>query len=150
MILDRLVNAGRYFAPDSRFGKGFAYLRQLKPNTPDGRFPIESDGLYVVVMTYETKARPDARLEAHRLYADIQVVLDGAELCEWTPTDGLTVAEAYDASRDALFFADSPSVDTFALTPGRFAVFYPEDAHKPSCHLAGRATIRKAVVKVRL
>jgi len=150
VILDIVDNAGRYFASDSRFGKGFAYLRSLNRHTPDGRYPLESDGLYVLVMTYQTKARADARLEAHRLYADIQVVLDGSELCEWAPAKGLTVAEAYDPSRDVLFYADVPNVDLLALTPGRFAVFYPEDAHKPSCHLGKPSTVRKAVVKVRL
>lgn len=150
MILDRLENAGRYFTSDSRFGKGFAYLRSLSPVVPDGRYPLESDGLYVVVMTYETKTRSEMRLEAHRLYADIQVVLQGAERCEWCPAEDLTVVETYDAARDVLFYADPPALDAFVLTPGRFAVFYPSDAHKPSCHLRGRTTVRKAVVKVRL
>lgn len=150
MILDRLENAGRYFASDSRFGKGFVYLRSLSPTVPDGRYPLESDGLYVVVMTYETKARSEMRLEAHRLYADIQVVLQGAELCEWSPAANLVVVEAYDPTRDVLFYADPPVPEAFALTPGRFAVFYPSDAHKPSCHFGGQMTVRKAVVKVRL
>jgi YhcH/YjgK/YiaL family protein len=36
------------------------------------------------------------------------------------------------------------------LTPGSFALFYPEDAHKPNCAWDAPERVRKVVVKVRL
>ncbi len=43
-----------------------------------------------------------------------------------------------------MFFADRPET-WFAVKPGSFAIFYPQDAHAP---LAGTGETRKAVMKV--
>ncbi|MBM3215770.1 DUF386 domain-containing protein [Candidatus Poribacteria bacterium] len=150
MILDRLANAVAYFEGRSPFARGFDFIRTFDPSAEDGIYPIDGDSIYAIVTTYDTKPRNEARCEAHRRYADIQTLLDGEELCEWHPLEGLRVSEAYDDARDVLFVEDPPMPATFALCSGLFAVFHPQDAHKPSCDLRGRTTVRKIVVKVRL
>jgi YhcH/YjgK/YiaL family protein len=56
------------------------------------------------------------------------------------------IAEPYDPQKDIAFFADRP--DTWIHVPaGRFAIFFPEDAHAP---LGGLGLLKKAVVKIAL
>ena len=61
-------------------------------------------------------------------------------------TDGrlTSTAEAFDAAKDITFFHDRPEC-WLSVPAGRFAIFFPEDAHAP---LAGRGTLKKAIVKI--
>ena len=53
-------------------------------------------------------------------------------------------AVAFDAARDVTFFSDRPD-SWLSLPAGHFAIFFPDDAHAP---LAGRGTLKKAIVKI--
>ena len=87
------------------------------------------------------------RLEAHRVYADVHVLLEGEETLGWSNTDDLREEDApYNAEDDIVFFRERPQ--TFVtMRPGQCLVVYPEDAHAP---LIGNGRIRKLVAKVRL
>ena len=69
---------------------------------------------------------------------------------EWAPADGLPEFAAYSAEKDIRFHNEPNRPNArIALVPGEFAIFYPEDAHKPCCFLgAGPSGFRKAVFKV--
>lgn len=63
--------------------------------------------------------------------------------------------QPYQADRDIQFFADNNlgQLETFLpMLPGNFAVFYPQDLHRPACQLVDgqAAALRKVVVKVTL
>ncbi|HWP68788.1 MAG TPA: YhcH/YjgK/YiaL family protein, partial [Rectinemataceae bacterium] len=85
--------------------------------------------------------------EAHRDYIDIQILLSGEELCYWTPLQGLTPRNAFDEGNDIGFYDGQGGV-SFPLTPDTFAIFFPHDAHKPSCNLARKCEVRKVVIKI--
>jgi YhcH/YjgK/YiaL family protein len=118
----------------------------------DGRYAIDGERLYVMLQSGETKNPSVARLESHRRYIDIQVVLAGGETMEWAPADGLAEQVAYEPAKDIRFHLEPARPPArICLIPGEFALFYPEDAHKPCCHLAaGSASFRKAVFKVKV
>ena len=68
-----------------------------------------------------------------------------ADQIGWLPTpECQRVSSPYDAGKDIGFFHDRPPT-WLALSPGHFALFFPEDAHAP---LAGDGPAHKAVVKV--
>ena len=93
------------------------------------------------------------RLEAHRDYADIQVVLSGKEAVAWRFGEGLSVVQEYDPEADVLFRESDPaSVSRIELVPGQFAVFYPQDCHYGKFAPASGPVkgIRKAVAKIKL
>ena len=107
------------------------------------------DSLVLIIDHVEGKGREAARLEAHRKYIDVQLIIPGkgavAEEFGWRPAAACSqTTEKYDAAKDIVFFGDQPEI-WFAVPPGYFAVFFPSDAHAP---LAGKGAIRKAVVKV--
>lgn len=146
MILDDLQNADAYLSLYPGFAAGFAALRGTNLATlPVGRHTLDGDRLLLIIGEDPGKGREGARLEAHRRYIDLQYVISGQEEMGWRPiSDCQSIAETYSEERDILFFADA-SLSWCEVAPGKFTVFFPQDAHAP---LGGRGTIRKAVVKV--
>ena len=146
MILDALGNSARYEALHPLFPAAFAFLRAPGiADLPVGKHAIEGERLLVIIGRDAGRTRGGAKLESHRKYIDIQLTLAGNEEIGWCPlAECREVSQPYDADRDIMFFADWPLAWS-ALPPGKFMIFYPEDAHAP---LAGVGDLHKAVVKV--
>jgi biofilm protein TabA len=146
MILDTLDQRERYTSLHRHFARAFAFLARpdLAALAP-GRHVIDGDSVYVSIDHKEGRGRDGARLESHRRYIDIQLTIEGDEEIGWQPlANCATPAAAFDESRDIRFYDDRP-VTWLAVPAGRFAIFFPEDAHAP---LAGRGLLKKAIVKV--
>ncbi len=150
MIADRLENAAAYQGLSANLRKALEYARaQDLAKLADGKHAIDGDRVFVLMQSYTTKPEIEARLEAHRKYIDIQLVVEGREVIYWAPIQGLEADGAYSDERDIIFFKGGVP-GAVALTAGCFAVFYPQDAHKPCCHWGAPAPVRKAVFKVKL
>ena len=54
----------------------------------------------------------------------------------------------YDGTKDVAFFLGAG--DWLTLTPGRFAIFFPQDVHLPCIQANAAQRVRKIVVKVGL
>lgn len=146
MILDTLAQADRYLALHPLFADAFAFLRNPDLGTlQPGKHPIQGERLFAIVEACAGRTRAEAKLECHRRYIDIQLVLDGVDEMGWKPTaDCVDPATDYDGARDIRFFNDAPA--SWIATPaGSFCLFFPDDAHAP---LVGAGTIRKVVVKI--
>ncbi len=150
MIIDSLKNHTLYPYGDL-WNKAFDFLRTATPELEDGRIVLDGNDLFAGIDCYETKARTKAKLETHRNYVDIQVLLSGTECLEIFPKAGLTVSEPYDGIKDAEFYqVPSEAPVRVTLVPGQFIVFFPEDAHMP-CLNAGDTSkpVQKVVIKLR-
>lgn len=150
MIYDRLDKLKTYKGISKNLDTAIDYL--VKNDTgrlPDGKHPVDGDKVIVQVMSYETKDLAAAKYEAHKKYIDIQFVLDGKEGCYAAALEGLEPSEPFIAERDLGFYKNPAAPDAFLpLTPEVFAIFFPHDAHKPSCDFEGKRKLRKVVVKV--
>lgn len=146
MILDSVASCSRYTAVHPRFARAFEFLRTTDlASLAAGRHPIEGDEIYLSIDHVDGRGREGARLEAHRNYIDIQVTIEGAEEIGWRPIpDCRQPAGDFSENKDIGFY-DDPSLAWFAMPPGKFAVFFPEDAHAP---LGGLGPLKKAVVKI--
>ena len=150
MIEDAISNHALY-----RFGPvwqtAFDFIRSLGADEATGRRVLSSDGLYAGIDVYATKMREAAKLETHQKHVDIQLLLSGREIIDVYPRASLTISEPYDPARDATFYRvpSDPAPVRVLLTPGRFVVLFPDDAHMP-CLAAGPVPedVRKVVVKV--
>lgn len=152
MVYDTIENIGRYAALVPGLGKALAFIARTDlAQLPDGRVEIDGDRVFANVQTYDTKPIDMRGFEAHRKYADVQIVIGGeGELCGVAvPTDEQDVVTPYDEAKDVLFCAP-PLCEWFRLTPGFFALFLPQDAHEPGRQLGEVAQVRKCVVKIRL
>lgn len=146
MILDILANAERYFPLHPLFPRAFDFLRHtdLYALAP-GHYPIQGKDIFAIVETADGRSRDAARLECHRKYIDIQLVLAGCDEMGWKPVrECLEPATEYHVEHDIRFFNDTPS--SWIATPaGAFCLFFPEDAHAPLVSTSG---IRKVIVKI--
>ena len=150
MIFDTLSNSRRYDAVHPGFTKAFAYLRTFDPSTPDGRHDIEGDRIFALVQSYETASPSTKHYETHRRYIDVQYVVQGEELIPCMPASRLHTREDYDTTRDLLLYTDCAlaSATVSELNAGDFAIYFPEDAHKPGCICGHPSAVRKIVIKV--
>lgn len=146
MILSAFSQSSRYAALHPLFQRAFNSIRDtdffaLAP----GRYPIVGDDLIAIVEQVLAKTKEVARLEAHRRYIDIQLVLEGDETMGWKPlADCLNPVSEHSEERDIRFFLDAPA-SYVPVPPDHFCIFFPEDAHAP---LIGSGNIRKVIFKV--
>lgn len=147
MILDTLQNAPAYEILNPRFPLAFSRLRQLavRGDLPEGRIDIQGDDIFALVVKGSGKPKDDARTETHRRYIDIQYTADGVDLIGWIPASECVSALGYDDQKDLEFYRDRPA-DWLAVKQGKFAVFFPADAHAPMANTG--QPITKIVIKV--
>jgi len=146
MILDTLAHADRYAALHPLFARAFEFLRgtDLKALAP-GRHSVQGEQIFAIVEACPGRTRAEAKLECHRRYIDIQLVLAGIDEMGWKPlAECVDAATEYNAARDIRFFNDAPS-SWIATPPGSFCLFFPDDAHAP---LVSNGAICKVVVKI--
>jgi YhcH/YjgK/YiaL family protein len=146
MILDSLKNASASEKLHPLFKQAFDYIlaNDLSKIEP-GKIILDGDKLYISVMEIDGKTPEIAKMEAHKKYIDIQVVLAGQESMGWTAIEHCThEMDAYNPEKDIIFYTNKPTT-YITVNPGQFAVFYPEDGHAPAI---GKGKIKKAVVKV--
>jgi YhcH/YjgK/YiaL family protein len=146
MIFSALSQSSRYAALHPLFQQAFDYMcdTDLYALAP-GRYPIVGDDLFAIVEHVSAKTKEMAKLEAHRRYIDIQLVLDGDETMGWKPlADCLNPVAEHSTEKDIRFFHDAPA-SWVAVPPDHFCIFFPEDAHAP---LVGSGQIKKVIFKV--
>ncbi len=149
MILDTLTSSARYEGLGPRFARAFQWLRSVDPaSLPDGKTAIDGDEVYVLAQRGLTKRLDQTKWEAHRQYADIQFVVAGTEAMFWEALERTRQGE-YLAEKDYLALEVDSWAD-FEVGAGQFAVFFPEDAHRPSILIPGADPVFKLVVKVRV
>lgn len=133
-------------------------IRELCPSAYDfivnkadsaepGKYELEN-GAYVSVQEYTTKARIDAKYEAHKKFIDIQLVLSGQEIIAVAPLDKMTVKDEYSETKDVMFFVHNDECIDYLLQSGDFLILYPQDVHMPCVCVNEKSQVKKIVVKV--
>lgn len=146
MILDTLSNIDRYAILHPLFPKAIEFIRKQNLNSLTvGIHPIIEKQLFVIVEEAQGRSRDEAKLECHRKYIDIQLVLEGIDEMGWKPLANCHQPVGdYSAERDIRFFHDA--ADAWISTPANSCcIFFPEDAHAP---LVSTGKIRKLIFKI--
>lgn len=146
MILDTINNIDRYTTLHPLFAKVIAFIRSTDLNALSaGIHTIIEKKLFVIVEEAQGRSRAEAKLECHRKYIDIQLVLQGSDEMGWKPlADCQLPLNDYNEERDIRFFNDE--ADSWISTPANaFCIFFPDDAHAP---LVSTGKIRKLIFKV--
>ena len=149
MIIDNLKNASLYEEISPRLKRAFEFLKDGDfEGMALGKHEIDGDNVYAMVQHYETRPVEEGAWEAHRKYIDIQFVYDGIELMGYSNLEGMKVTKEYNEGGDYLLLDGEGSF--IKVTPGFFAVFFPEDAHMPSISKKSPNEMKKVVVKVKV
>lgn len=146
MIFDSLEHIETYRNMDPRIYQGLKLLKSDFSSMKDGKYSVEGDDLFFMIQTYETK--PDNLLpEAHKKYVDIQCVLSGAEVIGVGALEEMEEVESHPEKDLALYRGP---LSRIALTPGKFVVLWPQDAHAAGITFEKISSCHKCVVKVRI
>lgn len=149
MILDSLKNAAQYYSLHPRFKTVFDYIASHDLAAMEcGRHDIDGDNIFVNVQELQLRDKSEARLELHRKYIDIQLVLEGPdELFGWSENVDCVKPEAeFDVEKDVQFFTDVPQF-FYSVKKGQFSILFPEDGHAP---MLGEGYVKKCIFKIAL
>ena len=149
MILDSLKNKAQYASLHPRFQQVFDFIDNNDvASLPCGRHDIDGDNIFVVVQEWDLRELKEARLELHRKYIDIQLLLCGPnEVFGWSEKkDCLTPEADFDEAKDIQFFTDTPQC-FYTVGEGQFTILFPEDGHAP---MLGEGHVKKCIFKIAL
>ena len=148
MIYDDLKNAHCYFLHGTLLAKAIDYIKTFDLSQPDGRYEIDG-AMYAMVMSYQTKPAEQQKSETHKKYIDVQAIFVGRERIDVVIfSENIAIDTPYNEAKDAAFYKLPSDYIPLAMHKGTFAVFYPQDVHRPCCDFDGTASVRKIVVKV--
>ncbi|MFZ7316555.1 YhcH/YjgK/YiaL family protein [Avibacterium avium] len=129
-----------------------AYLKNTDfDQLPAGQYPIKERLIFAQVLDLETKPKAEILPEVHRHYLDVQYLHCGQERIGVAPDLGSNpIAQEYNPERDILFYQSAENESELVMRKGNFAIFFPEDVHRPACIDEQSCHIRKVVVKIAL
>jgi YhcH/YjgK/YiaL family protein len=102
----------------------------------------------MLVNNYQTKSSEECKLEAHKKYIDIQLMLIGNEKIGHFLLENESPSEEYSEEKDVMFFKEEYS--SFQLRRNEFAIFFPNDVHMPGIVLNSFESVTKIVMKVKV
>ncbi len=156
MILDSIKNVQQYESLGFDSKKILEFIKKVeKENLSEGRYELDGDNLFAMIQVYETKDREECLYEAHRLYGDIQYMMEGMEHIYAANIDILHVVEDCTPSEDILFYdrriamVDVAEEAALTVRQGCFALFLPQDGHMPCCKCKEKQKVKKIVFKFR-
>lgn len=151
MIVDSLKNAKLYIPLHPGFKKAFDFLEACEAEFPPvGKHTIDGTSVYASVQEYDTSPEENNSWEAHRKYIDIQFIGSGHELIGYTNAENIKDFSSYNCEKDCMTAAKAGNAAFIDMLPGYFAIFYPDEAHKPKCIAGTKTHVQKIVVKVLL
>ncbi|MDP3244329.1 MAG: YhcH/YjgK/YiaL family protein [bacterium] len=117
----------------------------------DGDFDILGKDLYLRVMHYNTEPIEKRKFEAHRYYADLQIILSGAEKIQITASDHFDYISDYNTENDVQFFSTLPQyVSDINIEKNQFIFLSAGELHKPMCyHQSASQPVFKIVFKIK-
>ncbi len=150
MIFGHLASSGTYayLLANPTWRWVFEWLQRLPARPEPGVLQLQGDDIYVNIHGYETLPADKCRFESHRKYVDLQFCIAGGELIDWTLASSLSPAGPYDTSTDVQFYDPRPSLTTLQMVEHRFAIFFPDDAHRPKRSDGVQSSVFKLVIKV--
>lgn len=150
MILDTLENYTAYLGLSPELDDALkALAQQTKQPFSANKKPLIGGGWYFGTQ-YHTKDKSTLKCEAHQKYIDVMAAVEGEEVIYWKPVSELQhITAPYDSTIEALLADVDEDAATLLLHPGRFVIFFPEDAHAPGGMSEDRSnTITKYIAKV--
>ncbi|MDQ8193289.1 YhcH/YjgK/YiaL family protein [Coraliomargarita sp. SDUM461004] len=125
-------------------------LRQLDAGSPLGVQELRGKDMFINVHTYDTLIESDCRFEGHRDMIDVQYIIQGGEYVDWMLKSELLQDGSYQEATDFQYYkTPTRRLSTRVhLRAGYFAIFFPEDGHRPQLSDGVAPSVYKAVVKI--
>ncbi len=112
-----------------RVNEAISYISKLNHKVlKEGKYEV-SDDFYYIVKKLETHSREQNIFESHRQYIDIQWVIEGLMAIETADISTLIIEKEYDSEKDVSLWLKQENLMHTILSPGSYAVLYPNNAH---------------------
>lgn len=119
-------------------------FQKLEP----GVVEIDGKNIFAQIIDLTTRDVAENRPEVHRRYLDIQFLARVKRKSIAIDTGNNQISESLLEQRDIIFYHASEHESFIEMIPGSYAIFFPQDVHRPACHKTVATPIRKIVVKV--
>jgi YhcH/YjgK/YiaL family protein len=134
--------------------KAMAILRETDvTDMHHGKYPLDGDNLILQINEITTGPKEEKKPEVHRKYIDVQYMVHGHELIGFYPDDrNGEVLEDLLKENDLLFYKEREDVNELMLpmTDGCYAIFFPEDVHRPGCQMRAPEAVKKIILKIKV
>lgn len=115
----------------------------------DGEYVIDGEKVFARVNTYDTEPEEVKNPESHIKYLDVQFIAAGKEKISYCQHDNSYAIMKNVEEKDLIFYKDVEEKNAVILETGDFAIFFPQELHRPGCNVgAASENVRKIVVKV--
>ncbi|MCD9527837.1 N-acetylneuraminate anomerase [Photobacterium carnosum] len=116
---------------------------------PVGKHIIDGERIFANVMAFNTGDAAEKCAEVHKEYIDVQCLIYGEEKIQFALQDELNIIETpYDKENDFYLVGGMHHLNEVIMYPKMFAIFFPEEPHKPGCFITHTSPIKKIVIKV--
>ena len=128
------------------------FLKSISSDMEENTTWLDGENLFVKVMSYNTPAPEQCKIEAHDKYIDIQVTITGAEGISIFERGRLQCMEDSLETEDFAFFEYDKNAfrGRTVNLPGYFTMLFPEDAHRPQEYVEGYGKVKKFVIKMKV
>lgn len=154
MILGHILAKETEAAYAAPIREAIRYCREADVSAMgESKFLLKGEDMIVLICDRVTGAAEEKLPEVHRRYAELQYVAEGAEYMGYYPDRGDNeLLQDCLMEKDTLYYKENPEAgETMLLmTPGTYAVFFPEDVHRPFCQVKEPSRIKKIVIKIAL
>lgn len=134
--------------------KAIRYCRETDVSgLGESRFLLDGEDMIALICDRVTEAKEKKLPEVHRRYAELQYMAEGSELMGFYPDRGDNeLRQDCLEEKDTLYYKENSQAEEkmLLMTPGTYAVFFPEDVHRPFCQVNTPARVKKIVVKIAL
>lgn len=131
--------------------KAIKYLKETDFSRMEpGRYEIEGENIYALLMDIETAPVEKKRPESHKDYLDVQYIFSGCEKQGFAPDCGQAELIESKPEKDIFFYAAYKSESFVIMPAGSYTVYFPNDLHRPGCAVDGPEKVRKVVIKVKM
>lgn len=111
-----------------------------------GKYPIIGEEVFASVTEAPSKNKEDVKWESHQKYIDLQYIIKGKEIIGVTDASKATITKPYTV--DVINYdADGKY---YITEPGKFFLFFPNDAHRPVIKVEGYDVVKKIVIKIQV
>ena len=147
MILDTMKNKELYYKLGEGFKKGFEFIEKCKAEGIEvGKYEIDGKNVFANVQEYNSKE--EAKFESHDNYIDVQYILKGNEMMYWEARDKCEEMIEYNPEKDVTFYKDTEEAVALTVNEDEYAIFFPEDVHKPGMKIKESQPVKKIILKI--
>ena len=116
----------------------------------DNVFEIEGKSFYYILSSYQTVADfKEKPAEAHRKYLDLQYIIYGKEKFGFADYSNIKKSHLeYNPEKDIEFFDNIDNECFITLAQNHYAIFFPDDIHRPGICIDNPSNIRKVIFKL--